>query len=305
MKTPIWQRVSPIMCDPKSGESLRLHGNALVSTTSAYPIVNNIPRFVATDHYVKSFSFEWNTHSTTQLDFVRGDDSSERQFRQKTGFTPGELKGKLVLDAGVGAGRYADVVSRWGADVVGVDLSYAVEAAERNFAERPNVLIAQADIGQLPFRHESFDVIFSIGVLHHTPDTRHYFLRLVPLLRPGGTIAIWVYPPEEDYLIRKAWYRFVNKIPQRMFYEWCRWYVPWGQRHMPNPWVGAIRRAFPPSAQSLGLENDILDTFDAYSPKYHGIHSVEEVREWFQEAALVDIRAPSDWRTCMRGTRPR
>ena len=54
---------------------------------------------------------------------------------EKTGFTPDDLRGKLVLDAGVGAGRYADVISRWGTDVVGVDLSFAVEAAARNVGE--------------------------------------------------------------------------------------------------------------------------------------------------------------------------
>ena len=304
MRKAIWERVLPIMRDPKTMEALELADNALTSRTYAYPIIRNIPRFVSDDHYVGSFSFEWNTHFNTQLDSARGGDSSEQQFRQKTGFTPEELRGKLVLDAGVGAGRYADIVSRWSADVVGVDLSYSVEAAERNFADRPNVLIVQADIGKLPFRPASFDAIFSIGVLHHTPDTRNYFLRLVPLLKPGGTIAIWVYPQEGDYVLRKAWIPFTNKIPPQMFYQWCRWFVPWAQRHPGNHWVGFIRRVFPFSTQGLGLENDVLDTFDGYSPKYHGIHSVEEVRQWFQEAGLVHVHEPSEWHTCMRGTRP-
>ena len=303
-RKPIWDRILPLLCDPKTGEEVRLVGDAFASDSSQFPIVRDVPRFVSTDHYVKSFSFEWNTHFNTQLDFVRGDDSSEQQFIQKTGFTPEQLQGKLVLDAGVGAGRYSDIVSRWGADVVGVDLSYAVEASQRNFASRPNVFIAQADIGALPFRPGSFDAIFSIGVLHHTPDTRHYFLKLVPLLKPGGTIAIWVYPREGDYIVRERWIRFVNKIPPRMFYAWCRAFVPWGQKHLANPWVGLTRRLFPFSTQGLGLENDILDTFDGYSPTYHGIHSPEEVEGWFREAGLSNITRPSGWNTCVRGSRP-
>ena len=299
-----WDRVLPILCDPTSGEPLKLSDGSLISRSSKFPIVREIPRFVSSDHYVKSFSFEWNTHSNTQLDAFRGDDSSEQQFRLKTAFTKQELQGKLVLDAGVGAGRYSDIVSRWGADVVGVDLSYAVEAAHRNFVDRGNVFIAQADIGALPFRPESFDAIFSIGVLHHTPNTRDYFLKLVPLLKPGGTIAIWVYPREGDYIVRKSWIRFVNKIPPRMFYDWCRWFVPWAQRHLDNPWVGLIRRLFPFSTQGLGLENDILDTFDGYSPRYHGIHTPDEVEIWFKDAGLTEVRRPSDWNTCVRGVRP-
>jgi SAM-dependent methyltransferase len=301
---PVWDRVLPILCDPVSAEALQVRDDAFFSKTSRFPIVQDVPRFVPSDNYVKSFSFEWNTHFNTQLDFVRGDNSSEQQFAEKTGFTADQLRGKLVLDAGVGAGRYSDVASRWGADVVGIDLSYAVEAAQRNFADRPNVFIAQADIGALPFRPESFDAIFSIGVLHHTPDTRRYFLKLAPLLKPGGTIAIWVYPREGDYIVRERWIRFVNKIPPRMFYAWCRAFVPWAQSHLTNPWVGLIRRLFPFSTQGLGLENDILDTFDGYSPTYHGIHSPEQVEEWFREAGLTRIARPSGWNTCVSGRRP-
>lgn len=297
----IIDRILPILCDPRTGERLQRADDAFISSTGKYPIVRGVPRFVPSDVYVKSFSFEWNTHSNTQLDCFRGDRSSEEQFIQKTGFTENDLRGKLVLDAGVGAGRYADVVSRWGADVVGVDLSYAVEASSKNFADRPNVWIAQADIGALPFKPGSFDAIFSIGVLHHTPDTRAYFRKLVLLLKPGGTIAIWVYPREGDYIVRERWIRFVNKLPPQMFYAWCQWFVPWAQARLANPWVGLIRRAFPFSSQGLGIENDILDTFDGYSPRYHGIHSPEEVETWFREAGLVDIRRPSEWSTCVRG----
>lgn len=303
-KNEIESRIYPLLRDPKSGKPLRFENDAFVADAVRYPVVRGIPRFVSSDHYVASFSFEWNTHSRTQLDCFRGDRSSEEEFVQKTGFTPAELAGKLVLDAGVGAGRYSDIVSRWGADVVGIDLSYAVEASYRNLSDRPNVWIAQADIAALPFAAKSFDIIFSIGVLHHTPDTKAYFDKLAPLLKPGGTIAVWVYPREDAYLLRERWVRFVNKIPQQMFYHWCRWFVPWAEARLSNPWVGAIRRIFPFPTHGLGVENDILDTFDGYSPRYHGIHSPEEVLGWFKEAGLEDIHRPSHWNTCVRGRKP-
>ena len=301
---PIDKRVAAVLCDPETKRELRAECDRFVGSVSEYPIVRGIPRFVSGDRYVKSFSFEWNVHDRTQLDIFRSDCPSEREFVAKTAFSPEFLEGKLVLDAGVGAGRYADVASRWGADVVGVDLSYAVEAAQRNLGDRQNVWIAQADIGALPFRPASFDVIFSIGVLHHTPDTKAYFEKLVPLLKPGGAIAIWVYPPTETYVIREPWVRFVNKLPPRMFYEWCTWFVPWMQKGERRPMVAALRRVFPSAAHGLGIDYDILDTFDAYSPAFHGIHSPDEVEQWFIEARLIDVRRPSGWDTCMRGTKP-
>ena len=302
--TSIEDRVQRILCDPATGQELTRRGDAFVGQGREYPIIGDVPRFVQTDLYVDSFSFEWNVHDRTQLDVFQGNRSSEDSFVAKTGFTADFLRGKLVLDAGIGAGRYSDIASRWGADVVGVDLSYAVEAAHRNLGGRDNVWIAQADIGALPFRPASFDAIFSIGVLHHTPDTRQYFQSLVPLLKPGGVIAIWVYPREGDYVVRERWVRFVNKIPPGMFYTWCRWFVPWASGRLSRPLVGALRRVFPFSTQGLGMENDILDTFDGYSPTFHGIHSPEEVEAWFEDAGLSDISRPSDWNTCVRGMRP-
>ncbi len=300
----IEERVLPLLCDPETGTQLVRDGPAYVAGARKYPIVNGIPRFVASDLYVDSFSFEWNIHEKTQIDVFRDDQPSEKEFIAKTGFSREFLAGKLALDAGVGAGRYTDVASRWGADVVGVDLSFAVEASQRNFGARENVWIAQADIGALPFRDGSFDVIFSIGVLHHTPDTRAYFAKLVPLLKPGGVIAVWVYPRQGDYIVRERWVRFVNRIPDRWFYAWCRWFVPWAEARLNHPLVVAIRQVFPFPTHGLGVEYDILDTFDGYSPHYHWIHSPEEVEGWFRETGLVEITRPSDWDTCVRGTKP-
>src|SRR5262245_1467557 len=221
-----------VLACPETGQDLHIEGDALVSQDGRhrYAIVRDIPRFVSSDFYVDSFSFEWNVHKHTQLDSHRQDQSSTDMLQQKTGLTPEQVRGKLVLDAGVGAGRFSDTLLRWGARVVAVDLSYAVEAAHENFGHRPEALICQADIGRLPFRPGTFDYIISIGVLHHTPDTRKYFDGLPKLLKPGGEIAIWVYPNQGDYKTRAAWIPFTYGIPDRMFYSFCKVLVHWAAR---------------------------------------------------------------------------
>jgi SAM-dependent methyltransferase len=306
MKLPWPKELVDKMVDPSSAASLLCGQEVFSSNTPStiFPVVRGIPRFVPSDAYVGSFSFEWNTHSRTQLDSIKDSQDSEEMFVQKTGFIADDLAGKWVLDAGVGAGRFADVVSRWGANLVGVDLSFAVEAAAANFADRNNVFILQADIGSLPFREESFDFIYSIGVLHHTPNTREYFLKLPRLLKPGGEIAIWVYPNEGEYVTRNAWIPFTSRIPPKWFHRWCQWFVPWVHSTRLRKLAQLIRHYFPFSDQGLGMENDILDTFDGYSPSYHGIHSAAEVRLWFEEAGLEEIHEPGSWKTSMRGRRP-
>ena len=147
-----------------------------VSCDEVYPILRGVPRFVSSDQYVGSFSYEWNRWNRVQLDEANGGNESETTFAEKSGFRPEELRGKLVLDVGCGAGRFLDVASRWGARAVGVDLSFAVEASHKNLGQRPNVAVIQADVFRLPFRTQTFDAIFSLGVLHHSRDTREAFL---------------------------------------------------------------------------------------------------------------------------------
>lgn len=296
--------LASVLACPETKQALHCQGDFLVTTDGSrrYPIVRGIPRFVSSDLYVDSFSFEWNVHKRTQLDTYRQDNSSTDVFQQKTGLTPEQVRGKLVLDAGVGAGRFSDTLLRWGARVVAVDLSYAVEAAHENFGHNPRALICQADIGKLPFRPGTFDYIISIGVLHHTPSTRKYFECLPQFLKPGGEIAIWLYPNEGDYVIRNAWIPFTSRIPDRWFYGFCKVLVNWAAKSPNNPIIKWWRRVFPFSNQGLGMDNDILDTFDGYSPRYHGIHSPDEVEEWFRTAGLVNVRR-LPWNTAVRGRR--
>src|SRR4029453_16282739 len=68
-----------------------------------------------------------------------------------------------------------------------------IDAAYRNIGDRPNVHLMQADIFALPFRDSTFDLAYSIGVLHHTPDPQTAFARVASTVRPGGQLAVYLY----------------------------------------------------------------------------------------------------------------
>jgi ubiquinone/menaquinone biosynthesis C-methylase UbiE/uncharacterized protein YbaR (Trm112 family) len=269
----------------------------------SFPIVRGVPRFVSSDGYASNFGFEWNLHNKTQLDSASKHES-EDTFIEKTGFQPSDLAGKLVLDVGCGMGRFSDVASRWGATVVGFDLTSAVDAAYANIGGRDNVHLAQADVFKLPFRDQSFDFIFSIGVLHHTPDTRAAFDQLPRLLKPGGRIAIWVYSTE----MRKwSWvsdvYRLVTtRLPKRVLHAMCRVAIPW--YHVNRlPVVGRLTWMVLPMSTHPDPDWRVLDTFDWYSPRYQWKHSLPELRQWFENQGLVSL-TPLSFPTSMQGTRP-
>jgi SAM-dependent methyltransferase len=101
---------------------------------------------------------------------------------------------------------------RWGArEIIGVDLSAAVETAFAATRELENAHVVQADIYQLPLKR-AFDYAFSVGVLHHLPDPRGGFRSLAAKVRPGGHLSAWVYGAENNGWIT----RWVNPLRERL-----------------------------------------------------------------------------------------
>jgi SAM-dependent methyltransferase len=306
-----------IACPNCRGE-LELHdgrdGNCDVEKGSLYcrhcskesPIVDFIPRFVDRDAYVDSFSFEWNTFYDVQIDILNKTDESERTFLWKTGWKSEDMKGKRVLDIGVGAGRFADIASRWGAEVVGVDLSFSVDAAYKNIGKRENVHIVQADIFNLPFKPETFDHMYSIGVLHHTPDTRKAFRSVVPLLKRGGEFAVFIYAYGHYHYFSDMWRTITTKLPLRLMFYLSSIAVPLYYIHK-IPFFGRAAQFLLPTSNWPDRRWRWLDTFDWYTPKYQWKHSWPEVFQWFNDEGFTDIEMfqenndSSLGQICMRG----
>lgn len=248
-----------------------------------YPVTRGIPRFVPGETYAASFGAQWRQFNRTQLD------GAGQAFVEKTGIAPESLRGRLVLDAGCGVGRFADVCTRAGATVVAVDLSTAVEAAAANLAGSPCTHVLQADILSLPLAPGAFDLVYSLGVLHHTPDTRASFLALPRFLRPGGTLVVWVYGRGvEGEAASDRIRRVTSRLPAPVLLALCQAAACFYPLHR-RPRLGALARRFLPICLDPSYEARVLGTFDWYAPRFQWKHTPEEVVEWFREAGLTQI----------------
>jgi SAM-dependent methyltransferase len=275
-----------------------------------FPVLRAVPRFVEAEGYADSFGYQWQKYAKTQLDHA-GRNLSELDFRRKTGLRAEDLKGRLVLDVGCGMGRFAEVATRWGARVVGIDLSAAAEVAARNLANRDFAAL-QADVFALPFALESFDCIYSVGVLHHTPDCAQAFKALPQYLKPGGKIAVWLYSGYNRwYRFSDLYRKFTHRMSGRSLHAILRVAVPslyWTDRTLcvipvfGRPLAGLIHHVFPINRNS-NPEMRMLNTFDWYSPKYQSKHTYEEVFRWFESCGLESLSV-SDLSIGVRGSKP-
>ena len=178
-----------------------------------YPVTNGIPRFVEPDNYASSFGYQWNLFRKEQIDSFNGTTLSADRFWTETGWSRDELKDKWVLDAGCGAGRFLDIVSTTEAEVVGIDISSAIDAAKDNLKDRTNLHFVQASIYDLPFRELTFDRVYCIGVIQHTPDPVQSLRSISAMVKPEGKIAVTIYERRKWYtmLFSKYWLRPVTK----------------------------------------------------------------------------------------------
>jgi SAM-dependent methyltransferase len=271
-------------------------GSLRCSAAHVFPVRKGIPRFVEEDAYTSSFSYEWQRFSKTQLDsFTRRTDTRDR-LQASLNFPLEQLKGKLVLDAGCGMGRFAEIVQRYGGQYVGLDYSFAVDAAYTNVGHLPGVHFVQANIFHPPFADATFDLIISLGVLHHTPDPHMAFASLPRVLKPGGALSVTVYDAGNKVYVMNSrfWRRFSTRLPRRVLhmlsYAAAPLYYLWTL-----PVLGWLFR----SAAFISLERDwrwrVLDTFDWYSPRYQSWHTHHEVFGWFKDSGFeqIEVLAPS------------
>jgi ubiquinone/menaquinone biosynthesis C-methylase UbiE/uncharacterized protein YbaR (Trm112 family) len=284
-----------------------------------YEIENGIPRFVSNSNYADNFGLQWNHFRETQLDSFSGQKISSDRFWNATGWDKKDLKGEWVLDIGCGAGRFAEVVLKAGANVIALDYSSAVDACYQNLKHFPNLYVIQGDIYNLPFANESFSYIYSLGVLQHTPDVKKAFLALPPLLKKGGHLCVDYYWKRfrtmlhSKYLFRPITTRLPQKILFAKLEKWIPTLMRFSQELNRVPLFGTILKRIVPVADYTGvyplsdkqlIDWALLDTFDMLAPKYDNPQTANTVKNWLVKSGLINIEVFHASHLVGRGTKP-
>jgi SAM-dependent methyltransferase len=284
----------------QSGDTLACGEGHRYGRTDGYYDFSATARDAATEDTFKSFGYEW-TH------FHEARPEDESYWQEYFGsIPPGELRGRVALDAGCGMGRFSRITARHVAALVALDGSDAVAAAAANLGAIPNVVVVRSDLREAPLAERSFGLISCLGVLHHLEDPWEGFRSLSRLLAPGGIFVVYLYSRPTSAGVRAAGLRAATIMRTVT-------------RRVPHPVLRVVSAGIATGlygglvvgcavASRLGKPLDDfplalyrhrpvralwLDTFDRLSAPIERRFTFADVEPWFREAKL-DVVSVSD-----------
>ena len=138
-----------------------------------------------------------------------------------------------------------------------------------------------------PLKFHSFDLVFSAGVLHHTPNTELTFSCLAPILKSKGRFYMWLYKPEKDFhhqiMIRLR--NVFNKFPKKLVaYFFLFTFVPLAlaKRKIKSLFKGGMKVKYTYRTQ-------LISFLDGLTPKYRFEHTPDEVKIWYRKREFENI----------------
>ncbi|MFH1656474.1 MAG: class I SAM-dependent methyltransferase [Candidatus Nealsonbacteria bacterium] len=333
LKDPITKDFFELKIDSLIGEEI-ISGK-LISKEHSYSIIKGVPRFID-----KTFSNDLDKNKTTisfgnkwSSDLLEGyekqrKESLKERFLSILGVENKEELKKVFkdnmncLDIGCGIAwpEYLFNINKK-VNRFAVDLSFSVEKAYKKTKNISNIFIGQADLFNLPFKDNFFDIIFADGVLHHTGNTKKAFYTLSKYLKPNGLIGIYIYSQKPflrelaDYKIREITTEMTFKEVQEFSEQMAKFGkslqkfkddlkiesdipllgIKKGNYNLQKFIYDYFLKCF--YNKEWGDNSSIINNLDWYYPKYASHHSKKEIKSWFEENNFSGIKfiQPKGW----------
>ena len=226
----------------------------------------------------ESFSYQWE--NLKEGDALLGDQAFERQIMDLAaaycGVEKSWFRGKTVLDAGCGIGRWSYAFLKLGAEVTAIDQSaQGIEYVQGLLSSQGTFRAQCADILEpLPF-DSSFDLVWSFGVTHHTGNTKLAVENVARVVKPGGRLFLMIYgePRSPGQFGEVNTYVKHRRATRFMSFEEKIAYL-----------------------ETLYPRDVVHGYFDAISPSINDLHRMDEIREWLDRLGFVNFKSTVEQR---------
>ncbi len=259
-----------------------------ISKDEVFDIKEGVPYFSNTSSFgeretQRVFGAEWQSfleYDADNLEKMSEDIASDFFLGQK------------VLEIGCGSGRHSRrLIDKYNAESVhAIDLSDAVLVAQKLNKDYPQISVANANVFQLPFEDEVFDVGFSLGVLMHTEDPKQAFNDMCKKVRRGGKAIIWVYAktPRKYFM---EFFRFFTKnaptVVQKMISTILS-YLLWPFVLLSKIFKISLSNHFKEYAK-YDFYVYKTDMYDRISAPLIAFFNEDEIKAWFNDVGFEEI----------------
>ncbi len=275
-------------CEKCIGYEIK-QGLLVCSCNKKYSIINYVPRLIEEEDAPdskKHFEPQWEFWGDEEKIFGKTKEQMLEwciNHMAPASKKKEDFRGMFILDAGCGHGKYSEAFAEIGNEVIGMDITARVEHNYCNNLRKNCFLhFVQGDVLNPPFRKNTFDYVFSEGVIHHTGNTRAAFGKLYNLVRPGGMFGLWVYPVRSLLfeVTSKAVRMVTVRLPKKLLY--CLSFIP-------VPVLSVVKAYSLTSLKNSSWRQCAQVIFDFFGPKYQTHHTEHEVKEWFVDEGARDM----------------
>ena len=270
----------------------------------AFPIISGIPRFTG-EGYSSAFGFQWRIFAKTQFDSQTKTSITKKRVIDAFGVEVWDLlPGSTVLEVGCGAGRFTEILLNKGAKVCSTDISLAVDINKANFPLSSDHSVIQADVAHLPFKPDTFNIVFCLGVIQHTPNPEKTIEQLSNLVATGGWLIIDHYGKSLSWYFRTAPIAraIMKRLPHekalsvsRKMYNVAKPFYLKSENRLYRKALNIIfpvvyfDNEIPELPNKFKDEWSVLDTFDSLTDWYKHRRSVSQISRELEKLGLINI----------------
>lgn len=206
-----------------------------------------------------------------------------------------DFQGKRVLEAGCGGGQHTQFMAPVAQSIVAIDLN-SISIAQRRNSKSENIKFIEADIADVDLGSK-FDIVLSIGVVHHTDDPDRTVENLIRHLGPGGRLVLWVYSKEGNWLAEHVVEKFrrlflagrsTNQLSALANFLTATMYIPiYSIYLLPLRWLPYYE--YFQNFRRLSFRRNVLNVFDKLNAPQVQFITRERVNSWLCNHDFVDI----------------